>query len=95
MGWILQEEFKDLDFINEMSVWLSRTGLVLGFNKRSVNPLLEATLAPFKRVSLSSYPGSPNETLLSNHPVETWRFFTLIVLAFLTEIELPIFFILP
>jgi hypothetical protein len=36
-----------------------------------VNPLLEATLAPFKRVSLSSYPGSPNETLLSNHPVET------------------------
>ena len=69
--------FSDLDFIKEISAWVSITGLVFEFKTISVKPLLPATFPPLMMVSLSSKPGSPNETLLSSHPNETWRSFIL------------------
>ena len=60
---------------------VSGVGLVLGLSKISVKPDDEATFKPFLIVSLSSKPGSPKLTLLSNQPRETCRFSNLISLA--------------
>ena len=65
---------------NSTSDFESITGFVFGFTATEVKPLLEATSNPFLIVSLSSYPGSPKETLVSNHPQETWRFSNSMVL---------------
>ena len=64
------------------SIWdrLSEIGFVLGWSAMEVNPDLEATLKPLAIVSLSSYPGSPKDTLESNQPLETWRLVKLISL---------------
>ena len=55
-------------FKNTMSELLSGIGWEVGFNTTAVNPLLAATNNPFSMVSLSSKPGSPKLTLVSNHP---------------------------
>ena len=49
-------------------------GFVFAFSAIAVKPLLAATFNPLAMVSLSSKPGSPKETLVSNHPQETCRF---------------------
>ena len=49
----------------------SGIGCVLEFNNILVNPDFAATSIPLERVSLSSYPGSPKQTLGSNQPGET------------------------
>ena len=68
---------------------------MLEFKTISVNPLLAATFPPLIIVSLSSYPGSPNETLLSNQPIETCIPSILISLWPSELIDLAIFKILP
>ena len=92
---MLQIEFFDFNLINEILVWLSATGFVLEFKRIPVNPLFDATSEPFSIVSLSSNPGSPKDTLLSNQPLETWRFLILIIVALLSIIDFAIFTILP
>lgn len=47
---------------------------MFAFNAIAVKPLLATTFNPLAMVSLSSKPGSPKETLVSNHPQETCRF---------------------
>ena len=49
------------------------TGFVFAFTAIAVKPLFDATFSPFFMVSLSSKPGSPKETLVSNHPHETCK----------------------
>ena len=61
----------DLDLIKHISACVSMTGLVFEFKTISLKPLFPATFPPLLIVSLSSNPGSPKETLLSNHPRET------------------------
>ena len=61
----------EFDFTNKISDLQSETGLVLGFKSMSVKPLKDAIFPPFSIVSLSSYPGSPKQMLLSNQPLET------------------------
>ncbi len=64
-------EFLALLIKNSTSDFESMTGFVFELTAMEVKPLFEATSRPFLMVSLSSYPGSPNETLVSNHPQET------------------------
>ena len=64
-------EFLALFIKNSTSDFESMTGFVFALTATDVKPLLEATSRPFFIVSLSSYPGSPKETLVSNHPQET------------------------
>ena len=74
IGWSFVNEFIDFEITNEISEWESITGNVFEFRAMSVNPELAATTNPFEIVSRSSKPGSPKDTLLSNHPFETCKF---------------------
>ena len=60
----------DLLIKNSTAELLSIAGFVFEFTATAVNPLFAATDKPFLIVSLSSKPGSPKETLVSNHPQE-------------------------
>ena len=65
--------FEDFEITKEISECESITGNVFEFNATSVNPEVAATSNPLEIVSRSSNPGSPKDTLLSNHPLDTWR----------------------
>ena len=81
---------------NSTAALLSITGLVFAFTAIAVKPLLAATSKPFLSVSLSSKPGSPRETLVSNQPQEICRFsFSTTVAAFWEEMFVSIFVIIP
>ena len=61
----------------------------------SVNPDLLDVLRPFSKVSLSSKPGSPNDTELSNHPFDICRFSKDIIFSSFTLISFSIFLMIP
>ena len=65
------------------AVLLSVLGNVFGLTATAVNPLFEAVFRPFSMVSLSSNPGSPRLTLVSNQPFEMCKWLREISLIFL------------
>ena len=96
IGYNFVAVFCDLLIKNSTSDFESIIGFVFGFTATAVKPLFAATCNPFAMVSLSSKPGSPKETLLSNHPQETCKFFKLITLTLsVALIESAIFLIVP
>ena len=64
-----------------MSALESKIGNVSELRITSVNPESPADFTPFSKSSLSSSPGSPKQTLESSQPIETWRFFSEIIVS--------------
>ena len=83
-------------FKNRIAPLLSGTGLVFVLSATVVKPDKAAVFKPFSMFSLSSKPGSPKDTPLSNQPLEMCRLGRLITWVFFcAAIEEAIFEIIP